>query len=98
MIDWGSDTIGVVFLCLGSLVILRLRKNKFNRTNQYGAQQYSSYWMKLAALIKERLLAGIAVLSIGVGITLLAFNHVESWGWIVVLPVYAFVIFLLFGS
>ena len=98
MIDWGSDTIGVVFLCLGSLVILRLRKKKFNRTNKYGVQQYSSYWVKLAALVKERLLAGIAVISIGAGITLLAFNHVESWGWLVVLPIYAFVIFLLFGS
>jgi hypothetical protein len=98
MVDWGSDTLGVVLLGIGGLVIFRFKKKQFNRTNKYGVQQYSSYWVKLAALIKERLLAGIAVLSIGVGVTLLAFNHVESWGWIVVLPIYAFVIFLLFGS
>lgn len=98
MIDWGSDTLGVVLLGIGGLVIFRLKKKRFDRINNYGVQQYSGYWVKLAALIKERLVAGIAVLSIGAGITLLAFNHVESWGWLVVLPVYAFVVFLLFGS
>ena len=98
MIDWGSDTLGLVLLGIGGIVIFRLKKKRFNRTNHYGVQQYSSYWAKLAALIKEKLLTGAAVLSICSGITLLAFNHVESWGWIVVLPVYAFVIFLLFGS
>ena len=98
MIKWGSDIIGVMLLGVGGAVIFGLKKKQFNRTNHYGVQQYPSYWAKLAALIKEKLLTGAAVLSICAGITLLAFTHVESWGWIVVLPIYAFVIFLLFGS
>ncbi len=96
--NWGSDMIGVVLLVLGVFLMLWFRKRRFDRTNAFGFQQFTNYWAKIGAVTKDVVLGGSSVLLLCSGVLLLAFNHVDSWGWIVVLPVMAFSLFLLLGS
>lgn len=96
--NWGADTIDVVLLVLGMFLMLRFRRRQFDRTNAFGVQQFTSYWAKIGAVTKDALLGGSSVLLLCSGVLLLAFNHVDSWGWIVVLPLMAFSLFLLVGS
>ena len=98
MLDSGSDAIGVVLFILGAYIMLRLRKRRFDRTNVFGVQQFSSYWGSLVAKAKDWLLGGAAVFLLCTGTVLLAFNHVASWGWIVALPVCVIMIFMMIGN
>lgn len=95
---WGAEFIGVIFLALGVALTLARRKRRFDRTNQFGVEQFPSYWSKLGANLKDGLLRFVSLLILSAGLVILGFQFEDSWGWIVTLPVYAFMLFLLFGS
>lgn len=95
--DWGSDFVGIVLLAFGAVLAFWLRKRKFDRTNEFGIEIYASYWGKLGAKTKDGLFGGSAICLISTGLLILAFRHVDSWGWIVVLPVCALMLFVLIG-
>ena len=48
--------------------------------------------------IKDGLLRYVSLLLLSAGLVILGFRYEDSWGWIVTLPVYALMLFLLFGS
>lgn len=96
--EWGAEYIGAQLLALGMALTLARRKRRFDRTNQYGIEQFPSYWAKLSTNIKGRLLRFISLLLLSAGVLILGFRFEDSLGWIVTLPVYAFMLFLLFGS
>lgn len=96
--DWGSDAIGVVLLAIGLFLMLRFRKRQFDRTNASVSSSFWSYWAKIGAKTKDAVLGGSSVFLLCSGVLVLTFNHVDSWGWIVVLPVLAFMLFLLLGN
>lgn len=96
--DWGAEYIGALLLTLGVALTLTRRKRRFDRTNQFGVEQFPSYWDKLGTNIKDGLLRYISLLLLSAGLVILGFRFEDSWGWIVTLPVYAFMLFLLFGS
>lgn len=95
---WGSEFMGMLLLALGAVLTLVRRKRRFDRTNQFGVEQFSSYWVKLGVNIKDGALRYISLILLTSGIVILGFRFEDSWGWIVTLPVYAFMLFLLFGS
>ena len=95
---WGTEYIGALLLALGIALTLTRKKRRFDRTNQYGIEQFPSYWAKMSTNIKDGLLCSISLLLLSAGLLILGFRFEDSWGWIVTLPVYAFMLFLLFGS
>lgn len=95
---WGMEYIGVLLLVLGVALTLSRRKRMFDRTNQFGIEQFPSYWSKLGANLTDGLLRFVSLLILSAGLVILGFRFEDSWGWIVTLPVYAFMLFLLFGS
>ena len=95
---WVAEYAGILLLALGAALTLARRKQRFYCTNQFGVAQFSSYWVKLGVNIKDGALRYISLILFTVGIVILGFRFDESWGWTVTLPVYAFMLFLLFGS
>lgn len=95
---WGAEYLGMLLLTLGAALTLVRRKRRFDRTNQFGVEQFSSYWLKLGVNTKDGALRYISLILLTAGIVILGFRFEDSWGWIVTLPVYAFMLFLLFGS
>jgi hypothetical protein len=95
---WGAEYIGALLLALGVALTLASRKQRFDRTNQFGVEQFPSYWAKLGTQLKEGLLRYLSLLLLSAGLVILGFRYEDSWGWIVTLPVYAFMMFLFFGS
>lgn len=96
--NWGADAFGVFLLVLGVFLMLRFRKRRFDRTNAFGVEEFPSYWSKIGAKAKDAVQGLFSALLLCLGVLVLALNHVDSWGWIVLLPMLAFVIFLPLGS
>jgi hypothetical protein len=96
--EWGAEYLGAILIVLGIVSTLKIRKHHFDRTNHFGVEQFQSYWDKLGTQIKEGLLRYVSLLLLSAGLVILGFRYEDSWGWIVTLPVYAFMLFLLFGS
>ena len=92
-----SVLVGAILFAVGALLALWTRKRRFDRINDFGVERFTSYWGKLRARSVDWVvgLAGIILLSAGV--LILAFEFESSWGWIVLLPVYLFVLFGLIG-
>lgn len=95
---WATGYAGWFLLALGSALVLIRRKRRFDRTNLFGVEQFSSYWAKLSANIKDGLLRFLALFLVSAGLVILGFQFEDSWGWLVTLPVYVFMLFLLFGT
>ena len=95
---WGAGYAGILLLAIGAALTLVRRKRRFDRTNQLGVEQFSSFMVKLGVNIKDGALRYISLIILTAGIVILGFRFEDSWGWIVTLPVYAFMLFLLFGS
>jgi hypothetical protein len=95
--EWGAEYIGMLLLALGVALTLARRKRRFDRTNPFGVEQFSSYWGKLSANIKDGLLRYLALIFFSAGFVILGFRFEDSWGWIITLPVYLYMLFLLFG-
>ena len=94
---WGAEYIGALLLALGLALTLAKRKRRFDRTNPFGVEQFPSYWGKLSDNIKDGLLRYLALIFLFAGLVILGFRFEDSWGWIVTLPAYLFMLFLLFG-
>ena len=94
--DWGAEYVGTFLLILGGLFALSRKKRIFDRTNEYGVERFSSFLGKLQTRTKDSLLGGAAILLLSSGLLILAFRYQDSWGWVVILPVFAFLLFMLF--
>ena len=44
-----STLFGVVLLAVGAFLYLREKKRRFDRTNKFGVERFSTYWQKLRA-------------------------------------------------
>ena len=96
--DWGAGYTGTALVVLGALLAFWKRKRKFERTNQFGVEQFPSYRRKLTATAMDRLVGFGSFGLLTAGILFLAFRYEDTWGWAVLLPVYLFGLFLLIGS
>lgn len=87
------DMIGIAAALLGAILFLWKNKRKFVRTNAVGVEQFSSYGRKVAARIGDSTIWLLAFFSLTGGILTLALEHQSTWGWIVLLPCYALLLF-----
>ena len=84
-----SDFVWITFIIIGILFLIKHRSRKFNRTNAFGVEQFTSYSGKLKSKAKDGLLVGLAVFFTIFGMMMLAFHYEDSWGWIVIIPAVA---------
>ena len=94
--DWGAEYVGTILLVAGGLFAVWRKKRIFDRTNQYGVERFSSFWGKLGTKTKDGLLGTASIAFLSSGLLILAFRYQDSWGWAVILPVFAFLLFMLF--
>ena len=96
--NWGVDLMGVALVAIGAALGLKKRKRKFDRTNEFGVERFRSYGGKSRSRFKDGVLGFASISLFAAGVLLLAFEHQDSWGWIVVLPVCVFMLFVLIGT
>jgi hypothetical protein len=96
--EWGAEYIGALLLALGVALTLAINKRRFDRSNQFGIEQFPNYWAKIGSKIKDGIQRYVSLILLSAGLVILGFRFEDSWGWIVTLPVYAFMLFLLIGS
>jgi len=86
---------GLISLLIGVLLLYWQRKRKYERSNDYGVERLPSYF----GLFKARLLDSMLIIAANgallAGVFMLAFEYVDSWGWIVMLPVAIWMLFIL---
>ena len=82
---------------LGAFLAVRERKRRFDRTNEFGVERFSSYWGKLRARAVDGAVGFAGIILLSAGTLTLALEFESSWGWVVLLPVYAFLLFILIG-
>ena len=93
-----ADALGALLLGLGVFFGLRFKKRRFDRTNHSGIEVFRSYWSMIGAKFKDASLCLLSLLFTLTGVLLIAFNHFDSWGWVVVFPALIFGVFLPLGS
>lgn len=98
MVTESSAGLGTVLFLIGGFLYFWQKKWVFDRADQYGVEQFSSFWGKLVAKAKDKLISGIAITLLFGGLLALAFAYEATWGWIVLLPVYLFMLFLVVGA
>ncbi len=94
--EWGAEYVGTILLVVGGLFALWRKKRIFERTNEFGVERFSSFWGKLGTKTKDGLLGGASIVLLSSGLLILAFRYQDSWGWVVLLPVSAFLLFIMF--
>ncbi len=87
--------VGALLLGIGAWLTYWKRKRTFDRTNEYGVERFSSYWRKLLSLARETLIGASAFVLLSAGTLLVAFQYQDSWGGIILLPVYLYMLYLL---
>jgi hypothetical protein len=95
--DWGAECVGMILLAAAGLLAYWRRKRKFDRTNQYGIEQFPSYGRKVRARTAEGLLGFGSLVFFTAGILILAFRFEDSWGWVVTVPLYLLALYALIG-
>ena len=94
--DWGAEYIGTILLTAGAVLALWRNKRQFDRTNQFGVEQFSSFWDKLRSKMKDGLLGGTSLVFLSGGLLVLAFHYQDSWGWVVLVPVFTTLLLVIF--
>ena len=90
--------LGIAATLCGIVLLYWQRKRRFDRTNAYGVQRFSSNFGKLRAMAWDGFLWLAGAILLSAGVIGLAHLHEATWGWIVMLPVYAYLLFMLFGT
>jgi 4-hydroxybenzoate polyprenyltransferase len=93
-----GNVLGIGAMLVGIALLYRQRKRRFDRTNAFGVQRFPSYLGKLRAMAWDGFLwlAGATLLSAGV--IGLAHLHEATWGWVVLMPFYAYLLFMFLGT
>ena len=82
-----TDFIATLLSLIGAWLLYRSRKRVFDRKNAFGREEFDSYLGKLLTRSLDLSLMFIAAFLMLIGIVFLAFEHQESWGWIVLAPI-----------
>ena len=70
------------------------KRRVFQRTNSFDIERFENCSSQLGAQLIDRALRfGSLILSVS-GVLMLSYVHLDSWGWIVIAPALAFVLFL----
>jgi hypothetical protein len=87
--------VGIILLGIGIWLTYWKRKRNFDRTNEFGIKRFPSYWRKLLSLGKDGLIGVSAFVLLSAGTILIALQYQDTWGGVLLLPVYLFMLYLL---
>lgn len=87
--------VGIVLLGIGAWLTYWKRRRAFERINKYGAQRYPSYWRKFLSLSNDTLIGAGAFVLLTAGALTIAYQYQDSWGGVILLPVYLYMLYLL---
>ena len=71
------------------------KRRVFRRTNACGVERFGSYSTKLGAQSMDWALKFGSLLLLLAGVLVLSYLHVDTWGWLLIAPALAFVLFVL---
>ena len=91
------DVLGSGLAVLGAILIYWRNKRKFDRTNSAGIEQFPGYSRKLGARLVDLILLALGLGTLTTGVLVVANEHLETWGWAVLLPAYVLLAWLLLG-
>jgi hypothetical protein len=95
--NWPSDLAPLLLLTSGIALLFWSRRRRFDRLNKYGVERFPSFRAKLTGRIGDHAVMGSAMILLAAGTITLAANHLDSWGWIVMLPLVVAMLYLLLG-
>lgn len=93
-----TSYLGVLLVAISIVLLLWRRKRIFDLTNRFGVEEFPTFWAKLASRIKDQTIKALALISLTIGIMILAFQFEDSWGWLITIPVYLVLLFSVLGS
>lgn len=93
----GDLLLGIGLLAIGATLLYMQRKRRFKRTNSFGVETFASYSSKLRVKVWDSILIGCSLLCLTVGSILVGLHYESSWGWIILLPVYAVTLWMFIG-
>ena len=96
--DVATDLLSLLLFATGTATLVMSKKRRHERTNKSGVERFPSFWARLRGRSMDHLLAGLSVIFLAVGTLTLAWNHFDSWGWVVVAPVCVLLLYLLLGT
>jgi hypothetical protein len=71
------------------------KRRVYQRTNACGVERFWSYSSKLGAQSMDWALKFGSLLLLLAGVLVLSYLYVDTWGWLVIAPALAFVLFVL---
>ena len=96
--EWTLDFGALALLVAGTLLGFKVRQRRFNRTNAFGVERFPSFGEKVRARSIEYFITGTSIALLVTGTIMLSSNHIDSWGWMVMVPVCLFMLYLLLGT
>jgi hypothetical protein len=88
-----------LFLLLGAAGLHVMWKRRvFMRTNESGVERFESYSIQVGAKSIDWLLKFGSMLLLAAGVLILSYMHIDTWGWVVIAPALAYVLYLCIGS
>ena len=87
-----------LLLILGAIGLHFFRKRRvFQRTNSCGIENFKSHSGKISAHSIDWILKFGSLIFLVIGVLILSYQNVDSWGWLIAAPAMAFVLFVFNG-
>ena len=89
------DIFSYCLIGFGSLFIYWQRSRRYNRTNDFGVERLPGYFSYVTAKAGDAVLWALGHLAFLLGVFLLATYYQDSWGWVILIPTYALLFFIM---
>ncbi|MFZ4986607.1 MAG: hypothetical protein ACOYLF_14195 [Blastocatellia bacterium] len=90
--------IACLLIALGLWMAYLQKSRSQRRLNQLGIEVFASYGAKLRARAVDSVGWLVVAVLLSAGVVMLAVAYESTWGWLVLLPLYAWIAFLLLGT
>jgi hypothetical protein len=87
-----------LLIALGAWMAYRQKSREHRRLNQLGVEVFDSYAAKLRAKTAGAARWMMVAILVTTGVVLLAVQYESTWGWLVLLPLYAWFLFMILGT
>lgn len=90
--------IACILIALGLWMAFSLKSRRHRRLNQLGIEVFTSYGARLRAKALDSVSWLVVVVLLTSGVVILAVAYESTWGWLVLVPLYAWFLFLTLGT
>jgi hypothetical protein len=87
-----------LLIALGAWMAYRQKSRAYRRLNQLGVEVFASYGAKLRARALDSTRWLVVAALITTGVVLLAVQYESTWGELVLLPLYVWILFMMLGT